>query len=151
MFDILDLFLLKALAVSVFLPRSTYRKWFYPCYGSVVRNRTVEYNSNFRNNIKGNRLTKTKTKTKTSIGKNSLEESEKSQRILSIVENITKPMIIQHVILIIPPATETKNNDNTYNHGDDPFSNWPDLIHKAVYSIDGKTLAYLEKSIQIIW
>jgi hypothetical protein len=30
-------------------------------------------------------------------------------------------------------------------NNNDPFSNWPDLIHKAVYSIDGKNLGFLRK------
>jgi hypothetical protein len=33
---------------------------------------------------------------------------------------------------------------NNYNY-DDPFSNWSDLIHKPVYSIDGKNLGFLRK------
>jgi hypothetical protein len=33
---------------------------------------------------------------------------------------------------------------NNYNY-DDPFSNWSDLIHKSVYSIDGKNLGFLRK------
>ena len=28
---------------------------------------------------------------------------------------------------------------------DDPFSNWSDLIHKSVYSVDGKNLGFLRK------
>jgi hypothetical protein len=35
-----------------------------------------------------------------------------------------------------------KNNDN---NDDDPFSNWSDLIHKPVYSIDGKNLGFLRR------
>jgi hypothetical protein len=31
-----------------------------------------------------------------------------------------------------------------YNY-DDPFSNWSDLIHKSVYSVDGKNLGFLRK------
>jgi len=41
-------------------------------------------------------------------------------------------------------VTETKNNDNTHND-DDPFSNWSDLIHKPVYSNDGKNLGFLRR------
>jgi hypothetical protein len=41
-------------------------------------------------------------------------------------------------------VTESKNNDNTHN-GDDPFSNWSDLIHKPVYSNDGKNLGFLRR------
>ena len=37
-----------------------------------------------------------------------------------------------------------KNNDNNDNY-DDPFSNWSDLIHKPVYSIDGKNLGFLRR------
>jgi hypothetical protein len=33
---------------------------------------------------------------------------------------------------------------NNYNN-DDPFSNWSDLIHKSVYSVDGKNLGFLRK------
>ena len=33
---------------------------------------------------------------------------------------------------------------NNYNY-DDPFSNWSDLIHKSVYSVDGKNLGFLRK------
>jgi hypothetical protein len=33
----------------------------------------------------------------------------------------------------------------TAKNNDDPFSNWPDLIDKAVYSIDGKNLGFLRK------
>ncbi|MBV9175406.1 MAG: hypothetical protein JO297_00030 [Nitrososphaeraceae archaeon] len=33
----------------------------------------------------------------------------------------------------------------TARNNDDPFSNWPDLIDKAVYSIDGKCLGFLRK------
>ena len=40
--------------------------------------------------------------------------------------------------------TESKNNDNTHND-DDPFSNWSDLIHKPVYSNDGKNLGFLRR------
>jgi hypothetical protein len=35
-----------------------------------------------------------------------------------------------------------KNNDN---NDDDPLSNWSDLIHKPVYSIDGKNLGFLRR------
>jgi hypothetical protein len=39
-----------------------------------------------------------------------------------------------------------KNNNNDINdHHDDPFSNWSDLIHKPVYSIDGKNLGFLRR------
>jgi hypothetical protein len=41
-------------------------------------------------------------------------------------------------------VTESKNNDNTHND-DDPFSNWSDLIHKPVYSNDGKNLGFLRR------
>jgi hypothetical protein len=42
---------------------------------------------------------------------------------------------------IIISAVSGRNN---YNY-DDPFSNWSDLIHKSVYSIDGKNLGFLRK------
>jgi hypothetical protein len=32
----------------------------------------------------------------------------------------------------------------SYNE-DDPFSHWSDLIHKSVYSIDGKKLGFFRK------
>ena len=32
----------------------------------------------------------------------------------------------------------------TYNE-DDPFSKWSDLIHKSVYSIDGRKLGFLRE------
>ena len=35
-----------------------------------------------------------------------------------------------------------KNNDN---NDDDPLSNWSDLVHKPVYSIDGKNLGFLRR------
>ena len=33
----------------------------------------------------------------------------------------------------------------TAKNNDDPFSNWSDLIHKPVYSIDGKNLGFLRR------
>ena len=37
-----------------------------------------------------------------------------------------------------------KNNDNN-DDDDDPFSSWSELIHKRVYSIDGKNLGFLRR------
>src|SRR5919197_6187617 len=42
-----------------------------------------------------------------------------------------------------------KNNNNYFNdptqNGHDPFSDWSKLIHKPVYSIDGKKIGFLRK------
>jgi len=70
--------------------------------------------------------------------------SATNQHILFIVENIMQPIIIQQAILIMPSMTAKNNDDNNDNH-DDPFSNWSDLIHKPVYSIDGKNLGFLRR------
>jgi hypothetical protein len=47
--------------------------------------------------------------------------------------------IIRDIVLI-----SIDLNSVSYNE-DDPFSHWSDLIHKSVYSIDGKKLGFLRK------
>ena len=43
----------------------------------------------------------------------------------------------------------SNSNNNYYNHSsrkwDDPFSDWSKLIHRPVYSIDGKKIGFLRK------
>jgi hypothetical protein len=47
-------------------------------------------------------------------------------------------------------ATNDDDDDDNNNNKKDPFSDWTDLIHKPVYSVDQK-LDFLEKRPQVIW
>ena len=40
----------------------------------------------------------------------------------------------------------TNDDDDDNNNKKDPFSDWTDLIHKPVYSVDQKKLGFLRKT-----
>jgi hypothetical protein len=57
------------------------------------------------------------------------------------------PVIFRDVIDNETPSSEKDESNNSSNTSniDRPFSDWSKLIHKAVYSIDGKKIGYLSK------